>query len=191
MFVFLTLSLICILNIIKSASKMQDKILKYTGQKRGKTFCNLWNSSSTFAWAVYKNYMKHIIDRAYQLLLNKEQEDNFLQAVNLNQKMLKIYLQLICKSCNQGGNLFVQSYFLLTIPLGRRKKLAVMKVLESGNLSQFLGAWHKDFMVDQLFSNLKKIGPKHSIPNSLLLLILTHLAYLQLLVLAELSLVMR
>ncbi|OGI11755.1 MAG: hypothetical protein A2Y40_01070 [Candidatus Margulisbacteria bacterium GWF2_35_9] len=34
------------------------------------------------------NYMKHVIDKAYQLLSNKKQEDNFLQSISLNKKMI-------------------------------------------------------------------------------------------------------
>ncbi len=44
-----------------------------------------------------------------------------------------------------GGNPIRSKLFPAYNTIGEEEKRAVMKVLESGNLSQFLGAWHKDF----------------------------------------------
>ena len=35
-----------------------------------------------------KNYMEHVIENAYELLINNGQKDNFIQSVSLNQRML-------------------------------------------------------------------------------------------------------
>ena len=45
----------------------------------------------------------------------------------------------------KGGNPIRSKLFPSYNTIGEEEKAAVMKVLESGNLSQFLGAWHKDF----------------------------------------------
>ena len=45
----------------------------------------------------------------------------------------------------KGGNPIRSKLFPAYNTIGEEEKRAVMKVLESGNLSQFLGAWHKDF----------------------------------------------
>jgi len=52
--------------------------------------------------------------------------------------------------------------------IGEAEKTAVLRVLESGNLSQFLGAWHKDFFggpTVQKFENdwAKVFGSKYAI----------------------------
>lgn len=44
-----------------------------------------------------------------------------------------------------GGKPIRTQLFPAYNTIGEEEKRAVMKVLESGNLSQFLGAWHKDF----------------------------------------------
>jgi hypothetical protein len=45
----------------------------------------------------------------------------------------------------KGGNPIRTKLFPAYNTIGDEEKAAVMKVLDSGNLSQFLGAWHKDF----------------------------------------------
>jgi len=45
----------------------------------------------------------------------------------------------------QGGTPIRTQLFPAYNTIGKEEKEAVMSVLESGNLSQFLGAWHKDF----------------------------------------------
>lgn len=45
----------------------------------------------------------------------------------------------------KGGNPVRTELFPVYNTIGEEEKQAVMKVLDSGNLSQFLGAWHKDF----------------------------------------------
>lgn len=45
----------------------------------------------------------------------------------------------------KGGSPVRTKLFNAYNTIGEEEKQAVMKVLESGNLSQFLGAWHKDF----------------------------------------------
>jgi perosamine synthetase len=52
--------------------------------------------------------------------------------------------------------------------IGEEEKSAVMKVLDSGNLSQFLGAWHKDFYGGPMIQHFEKdwssaFGSKYSI----------------------------
>ena len=42
--------------------------------------------------------------------------------------------------------------------IGEEEKTAVMQVLESGNLSDFLGCWHHISTEGQLYRNLKKNG---------------------------------
>lgn len=44
-----------------------------------------------------------------------------------------------------GGTPLRTELFPAYNTIGKEEKAAVMKVLDSGNLSQFLGAWHKDF----------------------------------------------
>lgn len=44
-----------------------------------------------------------------------------------------------------GGKPVREKLFPAYNTIGSEEKLAAMRVLESGNLSQFLGAWHKDF----------------------------------------------
>ncbi|MCW3116596.1 MAG: DegT/DnrJ/EryC1/StrS aminotransferase, partial [Chitinophagaceae bacterium] len=45
----------------------------------------------------------------------------------------------------KGGKALRTKLFPAYNTIGNEEKEAVMKVLDSGNLSQFLGAWHKDF----------------------------------------------
>ncbi|OGI11756.1 MAG: DegT/DnrJ/EryC1/StrS aminotransferase [Candidatus Margulisbacteria bacterium GWF2_35_9] len=45
----------------------------------------------------------------------------------------------------KGGTPIRTKLFPAYNNIGKEEKRAVMKVLDSGNLSQFLGAWHKDF----------------------------------------------
>jgi dTDP-4-amino-4,6-dideoxygalactose transaminase len=51
----------------------------------------------------------------------------------------------MAKLAINGGNPVRTKLFPAYNTIGDEEKRAVMKVLESGNLSQFLGAWHKDF----------------------------------------------
>lgn len=51
----------------------------------------------------------------------------------------------MAKLAIKGGNPIRSKLFPAYNTIGEEEKRAVMKVLESGNLSQFLGAWHKDF----------------------------------------------
>jgi perosamine synthetase len=46
----------------------------------------------------------------------------------------------------KGGNPVRSTLFPAYNTIGEEEKKAVMKVLDSGNLSQFLGAWHPDFL---------------------------------------------
>ncbi len=45
----------------------------------------------------------------------------------------------------KGGTPVRTDLFLAYNTIGKEEKEAVLKVLDSGNLSQFLGAWHKDY----------------------------------------------
>lgn len=51
----------------------------------------------------------------------------------------------MAKLAINGGTPVRTQLFPAYNTIGKEEKDAVMKVLESGNLSQFLGAWHKDF----------------------------------------------
>jgi perosamine synthetase len=51
----------------------------------------------------------------------------------------------MAKLAINGGSPVRTKLFPAYNTIGEEEKRAVMKVLESGNLSQFLGAWHKDF----------------------------------------------
>jgi len=51
----------------------------------------------------------------------------------------------MAKLAIKGGTPIRTKLFPAYNTIGKEEKSAVMKVLESGNLSQFLGAWHKDF----------------------------------------------
>lgn len=51
----------------------------------------------------------------------------------------------MAKLAINGGNPIRTKLFPVYNTIGEEEKCAVMKVLDSGNLSQFLGAWHKDF----------------------------------------------
>jgi perosamine synthetase len=68
----------------------------------------------------------------------------------------------------KGGTPLRTKLFPAYNTIGEEEKNAVMKVLESGNLSQFLGAWHEDFYggptVQLLENNWKKeFDSKYSI----------------------------
>jgi dTDP-4-amino-4,6-dideoxygalactose transaminase len=51
----------------------------------------------------------------------------------------------MAKLAIKGGSPVRTKLFPAYNTIGKEEKDAVMKVLDSGNLSQFLGAWHKDF----------------------------------------------
>ena len=51
----------------------------------------------------------------------------------------------MAKLAIKGGNPVRTELFPVYNTIGEEEKKAVKKVLDSGNLSQFLGAWHKDF----------------------------------------------
>lgn len=51
----------------------------------------------------------------------------------------------MAKLAIKGGTPVRTKLFPAYNTIGEEEKLAVMKVLDSGNLSQYLGAWHKDF----------------------------------------------
>jgi perosamine synthetase len=68
----------------------------------------------------------------------------------------------------KGGEPVREALFPVYNTIGDEEKKAVMQVLDSGNLSQFLGAWHKDFyggpMVNRLETNWSSaFGAKYSI----------------------------
>jgi perosamine synthetase len=68
----------------------------------------------------------------------------------------------------KGGNPIRTKLFPAYNTIGDEEKAAVMKVLDSGNLSQFLGAWHKDFYGGPAVQRFEKewstvFGVKHSI----------------------------
>jgi dTDP-4-amino-4,6-dideoxygalactose transaminase len=68
----------------------------------------------------------------------------------------------------KGGNPIRTKLFPAYNTIGDEEKAAVMKVLDSGNLSQFLGAWHKDFYGGPTVQQFEKewsavFGTKHSI----------------------------
>lgn len=74
----------------------------------------------------------------------------------------------MAKLAIKGGKPIRTKLFPAYNTIGEEEKTAVMKVLESGNLSQFLGAWHKDFYggptVQQFEKNWSEIfGSKYSI----------------------------
>lgn len=52
---------------------------------------------------------------------------------------------IMAKLAIKGGQPIRTRLFPAYNTIGAEEKTAVMEVLESGNLSQFLGAWHKDF----------------------------------------------
>lgn len=54
-------------------------------------------------------------------------------------------MQTTRKLAIHGGSPVRTKLFPAYNPIGQEEKSAAMRVLESGNLSQFLGAWHKDF----------------------------------------------
>ena len=67
-----------------------------------------------------------------------------------------------------GGKPVRTSFFPAYNTIGLEEKIAVNKVLDKGNLSQFLGSWHKDFyggpnirLLEESWSNL--IGVNYSI----------------------------
>lgn len=51
----------------------------------------------------------------------------------------------MAKLAIKGGDPIRTKLFPAYNTIGEEEKKAVLKILESGNLSQFLGAWHKDF----------------------------------------------
>ena len=68
----------------------------------------------------------------------------------------------------KGGKPIRTELFPAYNTIGEEEKLAVMKVLDSGNLSQFLGAWHKDFYGGPTVQQFEKdwsdfFGVKHAI----------------------------
>ena len=68
----------------------------------------------------------------------------------------------------RGGTPVRTKLFPAYNTIGEAEKSAVLRVLESGNLSQFLGAWHKDFFggpTVQKFENdwTKAFGSKYAI----------------------------
>jgi perosamine synthetase len=68
----------------------------------------------------------------------------------------------------KGGKSVRTKLFPAYNTIGEAEKSAVLRVLESGNLSQFLGAWHKDFFggpTVQKFENdwTKAFGSKYAI----------------------------
>ena len=58
---------------------------------------------------------------------------------------LNISTNNMAKLAINGGEPIRSKLFPAYNTIGEEEKQAVMKVLDSGNLSQFLGAWHKDF----------------------------------------------
>lgn len=56
-----------------------------------------------------------------------------------------------------GGKPVRSALFPAYNTIGAEEKQAVMKVLESGNLSQFLGAWHKDFYGGPVVRQFEKL----------------------------------
>ncbi|MCS7029738.1 MAG: DegT/DnrJ/EryC1/StrS family aminotransferase [Bacteroidia bacterium] len=56
----------------------------------------------------------------------------------------------------KGGKPIRTKLFNAYNTIGEEEKQAVMKVLDSGNLSQFLGAWHKDFYGGQMVQAFEK-----------------------------------
>jgi len=56
----------------------------------------------------------------------------------------------------KGGKPIRTKLFPVSNSIGEEEKRAVMKVLDSGNLSQFLGAWHKDFYGGPMIQEFEK-----------------------------------
>jgi len=56
----------------------------------------------------------------------------------------------------KGGTPIRTKLFPVYNTIGEEEKLAVMNVLNSGNLSQFLGAWHKDFFGGSVVQQFEK-----------------------------------
>jgi perosamine synthetase len=74
----------------------------------------------------------------------------------------------MAKLAINGGTPVREKLFPAYNTIGIEEKNAVMKVLDSGNLSQFLGAWHKDFYGGPFVQQFEKdwsdfLGVKHSI----------------------------
>lgn len=68
----------------------------------------------------------------------------------------------------KGGKPIRTKLFPVYNTIGGEEKTAVMKVLDSGNLSQFLGVWHKDFFGGPVVQQFQKdwaatFGVKHAI----------------------------
>ena len=55
-----------------------------------------------------------------------------------------------------GGNPIRRDLFMPYNTIGDEEKDAVNKVLDKGNLSQFLGGWHKDFFGGPLVQEFEK-----------------------------------
>ena len=51
----------------------------------------------------------------------------------------------MAKLAINGGKPIRSELFKAYNTIGEEEKAAVIKVLDKGNLSQFLGGWHKDF----------------------------------------------
>jgi len=74
----------------------------------------------------------------------------------------------MAKLAINGGTPVRKNLFPAYNTIGEEEKRAVMKVLDSGNLSQFLGAWHKDFYGGPTVQQFEKewakaFGMKHAI----------------------------
>ena len=74
----------------------------------------------------------------------------------------------MAKLAIKGGKPVRTKLFPAYNTIGDEEKRAVMKVLDSGNLSQFLGAWHKDFYGGPTVQQFEKdwataFGHKHAI----------------------------
>ncbi|MDD5571823.1 MAG: DegT/DnrJ/EryC1/StrS family aminotransferase [Bacteroidales bacterium] len=74
----------------------------------------------------------------------------------------------MAKLAIKGGTPVRKKLFPLYNTIGKEEKRAVMKVLDSGNLSHFLGAWHKDFYGGPVVQQFQKdwagvFGTKHAI----------------------------
>ena len=75
---------------------------------------------------------------------------------------------MVGKLAINGGNPIRKELFPAYNTIGIEEKDAVMKILDSGNLSQFLGAWHKDFYGGPTVQTFEKLwsqdfGAKYAI----------------------------
>jgi|YNPMSStandDraft_2_1061718.scaffolds.fasta_scaffold03421_2 dTDP-4-amino-4,6-dideoxygalactose transaminase len=70
---------------------------------------------------------------------------------------MEIVSKTKAKLAIKGGKPIRTELFPAYNTIGEEEKRAVLKVLESGNLSQFLGAWHKDFYGGPMVQAFEKL----------------------------------